>query len=156
MICRELSCKNCDLRLCTRDMDKCRRGKRDLGCDSNSEITTLGLRPLNQLAKGPDSALSSTRKCTLPAYSPVAKLYMALHLCHALLMVLHTEITPDERTKLLETTSLFADIHAGAATAGQTEVPRDLHTDLHFTWFVESAHNDGTGSRGFEFNGACR
>ena len=38
VICRELSCKNCDLQ------DKCWRGKRDLGCDSNSEITTLGLR----------------------------------------------------------------------------------------------------------------
>ena len=45
VICRELSCKNCDLRLCT--PDKCRRGKCDLGCDSNSEITTLGLRPEN-------------------------------------------------------------------------------------------------------------
>lgn len=62
------------------------------------------------------------------------------------------KITPDKRAKLLETTSLFADIHAEAATAGQTEVPRDLDTDLHFTCFVESAH-DGTGSRVIELDG---
>jgi len=63
------------------------------------------------------------------------------------------KITPDERAKLLETTSLFADIHAEAATAGQTEVPHDLDTDLHFTCFVESPHNKGTGSRVIELDG---
>ena len=82
-----------------------------------------------------------------------AEVYIALYLCHPLLIVLHTEITPDERAKLLETTSLFADIHAAAATAGQTEVPHNLDTDLHFTCFVESAHKDGTGSRVIELDG---
>lgn len=63
------------------------------------------------------------------------------------------KITPYERAKLLETTSLFADIHAEAATAGQTEVPDDLDTDLHFTCFVESAHSEGTVSRVIELDG---
>lgn len=46
--------------------------------------------------------------------------------------------TPEERAKLLETTPLFANIHADAAVAGQTSVPSDLDTDLHFTCFVQA------------------
>ncbi|KAG6819976.1 hypothetical protein H0H93_006879 [Arthromyces matolae] len=44
--------------------------------------------------------------------------------------------TPGDRAKLLETTPLFADIHAEAASGGQTEVPANLDTDLHFTCFI--------------------
>ena len=44
--------------------------------------------------------------------------------------------TPLERAQLLETTPLFASIHAEMATGGQTSVPTDLNTDLHFTCFV--------------------
>ncbi|KIJ67336.1 hypothetical protein HYDPIDRAFT_84231 [Hydnomerulius pinastri MD-312] len=46
--------------------------------------------------------------------------------------------TPEERAKLLETTSLFEKIHATAASSGQTGVPQDLDTDLHFTCFVKA------------------
>lgn len=46
--------------------------------------------------------------------------------------------TPTERAKLLETTPLFADIHADAAAEGQTSVPENLDTDLHFTCFVQA------------------
>lgn len=46
--------------------------------------------------------------------------------------------TPVERANLLETTPLFADIHAEAASSGQTSVPTDLDTDLHFTCFVKA------------------
>ena len=46
--------------------------------------------------------------------------------------------TPEERAKLLETTPLFANIHADAAAAGQTGVPDNLDTDLHFTCFVQA------------------
>lgn len=47
--------------------------------------------------------------------------------------------TPDERSKLLEETELFADIHADAANAGQTAAPRaEARTDLHFTCFVQA------------------
>jgi Ubiquitin carboxyl-terminal hydrolase, family 1 len=46
--------------------------------------------------------------------------------------------TPTERAKLLETTPLFANIHADAAAAGQTSVPENLDTDLHFTCFVQA------------------
>ncbi|RPD64349.1 cysteine proteinase [Lentinus tigrinus ALCF2SS1-7] len=58
------------------------------------------------------------------------------------------DITPLERAKILETTPLFADIHADAASGGQTAVPTDLDTDLHFTCFVQApsppAREDGT------------
>ena len=63
VICCELSCKNCDL------PDKCWRGKRDLGCDSNSEITTLGLRPSNA-GSSFTSVLIPARSDTRP-YSPI-------------------------------------------------------------------------------------
>ncbi|KAA1470345.1 peptidase C12 ubiquitin carboxyl-terminal hydrolase 1 [Dentipellis sp. KUC8613] len=46
--------------------------------------------------------------------------------------------SPEERAHLLETTPLFADIHAEAASSGQTAPPADSHTDLHFTCFVQA------------------
>ena len=47
--------------------------------------------------------------------------------------------TPEERAHLLETTTLFADIHAEAAAAGQTAPPSaEEHVDLHFTCFVQA------------------
>jgi ubiquitin carboxyl-terminal hydrolase L3 len=49
---------------------------------------------------------------------------------------------PQERAKFLETTPLFANIHAEAASTGQSAVPTDLDTDLHFSCFVE-ANVDG-------------
>ncbi|KZP14110.1 cysteine proteinase [Athelia psychrophila] len=45
--------------------------------------------------------------------------------------------TPEERATLLETTPLFANIHASAAASGQTAVPDNLDTELHFTSFVQ-------------------
>lgn len=58
-----------------------------------------------------------------------------------LLIVAHfaSDKTPEERAKLLETTPLFANIHAEAAEAGQTAPPSaDEHVDLHFTCFVQA------------------
>ena len=56
--------------------------------------------------------------------------------------------TPLERAEILETTPLFANIHADAASGGQSAVPTDLDTDLHFTCFVQApsppAREDGT------------
>jgi len=49
-----------------------------------------------------------------------------------------TDKTPEERAKILESTPLFANIHASAASAGQTAVPDDLDTNLHFTCFVQA------------------
>ncbi|CCL99672.1 uncharacterized protein FIBRA_01693 [Fibroporia radiculosa] len=47
--------------------------------------------------------------------------------------------TPEERAKILETTSLFANIHADVASSGQTAAPRaEVNTDLHFTCFVQA------------------
>jgi ubiquitin carboxyl-terminal hydrolase L3 len=40
--------------------------------------------------------------------------------------------------QFLETTELFANIHADVASTGQTSVPTDLNTDLHFTCFVQA------------------
>ena len=59
-----------------------------------------------------------------------------------------TDKTPLERAEILETTPLFADIHAAAASGGQSAVPADLDTDLHFTAFVQApsppSREDGT------------
>jgi hypothetical protein len=49
-----------------------------------------------------------------------------------------TDKTPLERAKFLESEDLFANIHAAAAASGQTAVPKDLDTDLHFTCFVQA------------------
>ncbi|KAI0272614.1 peptidase C12 ubiquitin carboxyl-terminal hydrolase 1 [Gloeopeniophorella convolvens] len=46
--------------------------------------------------------------------------------------------TPLQRAKFLESTELFATAHATAAAGGQTAVPTDLDTDLHFTCFVQA------------------
>src|SRR6201999_2176155 len=47
--------------------------------------------------------------------------------------------TPLERTKILETTDLLANVHAEAAAGGQTAAPdASTHTDLHFTCFVSA------------------
>ncbi|KAI0731220.1 cysteine proteinase [Earliella scabrosa] len=46
--------------------------------------------------------------------------------------------TPLERAKILETTPLFANIHEAAASGGQSAIPADLDTDLHFTCFVQA------------------
>lgn len=51
---------------------------------------------------------------------------------------LDTDKTPEERAKFLETTPLFANIHAKAASSGQTSVPQNLDTNLHFTCFVQA------------------
>lgn len=58
------------------------------------------------------------------------------------------EKNPDERAKHLETTPLFANIHAEAASGGQTKVPTDLDTDLHFTCFVQAPAIRGPGAPG--------
>ncbi|KII85743.1 hypothetical protein PLICRDRAFT_44131 [Plicaturopsis crispa FD-325 SS-3] len=71
-------------------------------------------------------ALANTDVAFLPE-SPLAKF---INECR--------DKTPEERAKVLETTPLFADIHAEAASSGQSSVPRDLDTDLHFTCFVEA------------------
>ncbi|KAF8610838.1 peptidase C12, ubiquitin carboxyl-terminal hydrolase 1 [Ceratobasidium sp. AG-I] len=48
------------------------------------------------------------------------------------------ELSPEDRGKLLEETTLFAKAHIDAATSGQSAVPGpgDIDTDLHFTCFV--------------------
>ena len=48
------------------------------------------------------------------------------------------EKTPSERAQLIESTDLFTNIHAAAAASGQTAVPENLDTDLHFTCFVQA------------------
>jgi ubiquitin carboxyl-terminal hydrolase L3 len=58
--------------------------------------------------------------------------------------------TPLERAALLERTPLFANIHAEMASEGQSAVPPNLDTDLHFTCFVrapsaESRRSEVTG-----------
>ncbi|KAI0262135.1 hypothetical protein BGY98DRAFT_940515, partial [Russula aff. rugulosa BPL654] len=49
-----------------------------------------------------------------------------------------SEKSPLERAQFLESTDLFTNIHAVAAAGGQTAVPDNLDTDLHFTCFVQA------------------
>lgn len=54
-------------------------------------------------------------------------------------LIAYPDKTPEERARLLETTPLFGQIHASAASSGQSSVrPQDLDTDLHFTCFVKA------------------
>ncbi|KAH8996183.1 peptidase C12 ubiquitin carboxyl-terminal hydrolase 1 [Lactarius hatsudake] len=46
--------------------------------------------------------------------------------------------TPLERAEFLESTQIFADIHAATAAGGQTDPSANLNTDLHFTCFVQA------------------
>jgi Ubiquitin carboxyl-terminal hydrolase, family 1 len=46
--------------------------------------------------------------------------------------------TPLERAELLEKTELFVSIHASAANSGQSDVPTNLDTELHFCTFVQA------------------
>ncbi|KAF8074775.1 cysteine proteinase [Lyophyllum atratum] len=55
---------------------------------------------------------------------------------------------PDEIAKHLETTPLFANIHAEAASGGQTQAPTDLETTLHFTCFIQAPAVRGPGGPG--------
>jgi hypothetical protein len=48
------------------------------------------------------------------------------------------EKSPLERAQFLESTDIFTNIHAAAAASGQTAVPDNLDTDLHFTCFVQA------------------
>lgn len=53
-------------------------------------------------------------------------------------LIAEIDKTPLERSKILEETSLFERIHTSAATSGQSTVPEDLDTYLHFTCFVRA------------------
>lgn len=53
-----------------------------------------------------------------------------------------------EQYLVLETTPLFANIHAAAATSSQSAVPTNLDTDLHFTCFVAAPSSRGPSSEG--------
>ncbi|KAF9457206.1 hypothetical protein BDZ94DRAFT_1228329 [Collybia nuda] len=56
--------------------------------------------------------------------------------------------SPEECAKHLETTPLFANNHAEAAYSGQTVVPNDLRTNLHFTCFVAAPSVRGPNGPG--------
>jgi len=62
---------------------------------------------------------------------------------------------PLERSKLLEATPIFADIHASVATAGQSALPLiDAHADQGYTCFVSAPGEGNTGRRVVELDGA--
>lgn len=46
--------------------------------------------------------------------------------------------TPLARAELLEKTELFTSIHSSAAQSGQSQIPPNLDTDLHFCAFVQA------------------
>ncbi|KAJ7801916.1 peptidase C12 ubiquitin carboxyl-terminal hydrolase 1 [Mycena olivaceomarginata] len=56
---------------------------------------------------------------------------------------------------VLETTPLFADIHAQAASSGQSAVPTDLDTNLHFTCFARGVVELDGRRNGPIDRGAC-
>jgi len=62
--------------------------------------------------------------------------------------------TPEERAALLEKTPLFAEVHQEVAQQGQSAVPTNLDTDLHFTVFVHAPNLNKPGeSRLIELDG---
>ncbi|KAG8822184.1 ubiquitinyl hydrolase 1 [Serendipita sp. 399] len=66
------------------------------------------------------------------------------------------QLDPDERAKLLESTSLFATAHADAAQGGQSSLPRNLDTNEHFVAFVQApdpTSDDGSQRRLVELDG---
>ncbi|KZW00032.1 cysteine proteinase [Exidia glandulosa HHB12029] len=63
--------------------------------------------------------------------------------------------TPDARGKLLEETEIFASIHATAARGGQSAIPRNNDTDLHYVVFLlaPSPSSEGLEQRVIELDG---
>ena len=57
---------------------------------------------------------------------------------YSFIILSFVEKSPLERAQFLESTDLFTNIHAAAAAGGQTAVPDNLDTDLHFTCFVQA------------------
>ena len=57
---------------------------------------------------------------------------------HKPLAQAQTYKTPSERAQFLKTTEIFANIHAALATSGQTAVPDNSDTSLHFNCFVQA------------------
>jgi len=81
---------------------------------------------------------------TLAPGSPLSKFFMQCQ-----------KLTPEERCKLLEETTLFAKAHIDAATTGQSKVPGPdrLDTDLHFTCFVIAPSPETKEQRLIELDG---
>lgn len=87
----------------------------------------------------PPRALSHNSSTLVQASSPLApSSHYRIILIHSPWFPFFSEQTPLERARFLETTEIFADIHASVATGGQTAVPDKLDTDLHFTCFVQA------------------
>ncbi|GJJ11380.1 hypothetical protein Clacol_005612 [Clathrus columnatus] len=62
-------------------------------------------------------------------------------------------LSPHERAQLLEKTDLFASIHESTAQMGQSDVPTDLDTNLHFIAYIEAPDPVDRSSRLLEFDG---
>ncbi|KAF8511814.1 hypothetical protein BU17DRAFT_96873 [Hysterangium stoloniferum] len=62
-------------------------------------------------------------------------------------------LTPERRADLLANTELFASIHASTARAGQSNVPDNLDTDLHFCAFVQALRPSDKELRLIELDG---
>jgi hypothetical protein len=119
--------------------DKCKIDQIFLICVKTDVFQTLGCRHKLFTSRRVRSFDSST-----PAKASSTRFHFPNHYFHRLT---HTHLllffppadkTPFERAEFLESTELFADIHAAVATSGQTAVPTDLDTDLHFTCFVQA------------------
>jgi ubiquitin carboxyl-terminal hydrolase L3 len=79
-----------------------------------------------------------TRESAIPVhYAMPTYLPSSPFLAHRSLTI-YPALTPEERGKVLEETTLFAKAHIEAATTGQSDVPAPDHldTNLHFTCFV--------------------
>ena len=101
----------------------------------------------NQTARSRNSSKSVEVKLVPASFLSVANLD---HLYSTIL-----DLDPFERSKLLETTSIFSEIHAESASSGQTAAPTaDTKVDLHFTCFVAAPDpQDPTKKRLIELDG---
>ena len=100
-----------------------------------SLIPSLHLSPQSRLVFEPASPISNfIDACSgKPLYDPKQPSLSIL-----IYILSFVEKSPLERAQFLESTDLFTNNHAAAAAGGQTAVPDNLDTDLHFTCFVQA------------------
>jgi ubiquitin carboxyl-terminal hydrolase L3 len=95
---------------------------------------SLNLSPQSQLVFEPGSPISKfIDACSGKPTKPCKN-----HFRYSIIFLSFVEKSPLGRAQFLESTDLFTNIHAAAAASGQTAVPDNLDTDLHFTCFVQA------------------
>jgi len=99
--------------------------------------TDATISPVSPLAKFIEEIASMSNILPLPFSSSRLNSTCINHCISAL--------TPAERAKHLAETKLFENAHIDAATLGQTAIPTDVDTDMHFITFIQGASGEENG-----------